>query len=250
MTKKLEGKCALVTGGSRGIGRAIATGFAEAGADVAIGYRRDTDAAESAVKEIESHGQRGFAYAADVRDGEAVTAFVESASKALGAIDIVVANAGVPTRFQPLQEVEPSYWQRVIDIDLNGVFHTLHATLPILRAQESGVILTVSSVAADMFGPFGGPYVAAKAAVNALTKVIARENASKGIRCNVIAPGLIATDIADGMLEFHGENIVKQIPMGRMGRVEEVAQMAVYLASDDAAWVTGKVFRIDGGQFV
>ncbi len=130
------------------------------------------------------------------------------------------------------------------------MFHTLHATLPILRAQESGVILTVSSVAADMFGPFGGPYVAAKAAVNALTKVIARENASKGIRCNVIAPGLIATDIADGMLEFHGENLVKQIPMGRMGSVEEVAQMAVYLASDDAAWVTGKVFRIDGGQFV
>ncbi len=250
MTKKLEGKCALVTGGSRGIGRAIATGFADAGADVAIGYRRDTDAAESAVKEIESHGQRGFAYAADVRDGEAVAAFVESASKALGAIDIVVANAGVPTRFQPLQEVEPSYWQRVIDIDLNGVFHTLHATLPILRAQESGVILTVSSVAADMFGPFGGPYVAAKAGVNALTKVIARENASKGIRCNVIAPGLIATDIADGMLELHGDDLVKQIPMGRMGSVEEVAQMAVYLASDDAAWVTGKVFRIDGGQFV
>lgn len=250
MTKKLEGKCALVTGGSRGIGRAIATGFADAGADVAIGYRRDNAAAESVVKEIESHGQRGFAYAADVRDAEAVAAFVESASKALGAIDIVVANAGVPTRFQPLQEVEPSYWQRVIDIDLTGVFHTLHATLPILRAQESGVILTVSSVAADMFGPFGGPYVAAKAGVNALTKVIARENASKGIRCNVIAPGLIATDIADGMLEFHGDNLVKQIPMGRMGSVEEVAQMAVYLASDDAAWVTGKVFRIDGGQFV
>lgn len=250
MTKKLEGKCALVTGGSRGIGRAIATGFAEAGADVAIGYRRDNAAAESVVKEIESHGQRGFAYAADVRDAEAVAAFVESASKALGAIDIVVANAGVPTRFQPLQEVEPSYWQRVIDIDLTGVFHTLHATLPILRAQESGVILTVSSVAADMFGPFGGPYVAAKAGVNALTKVIARENASKGIRCNVIAPGLIATDIADGMLEFHGDNLVKQIPMGRMGTVDEVAQMAIYLASNDAAWVTGKVFRIDGGQFV
>lgn len=250
MTKKLEGKCALVTGGSRGIGRAIATGFADAGADVAIGYRRDNAAAESVVKEIESHGQRGFAYAADVRDAEAVAAFVESASKALGAIDIVVANAGVPTRFQPLQEVEPSYWQRVIDIDLTGVFHTLHATLPILRAQESGVILTVSSVAADMFGPFGGPYVAAKAGVNALTKVIARENASKGIRCNVIAPGLIATDIADGMLEFHGDNLVKQIPMGRMGTVDEVAQMAIYLASNDAAWVTGKVFRIDGGQFV
>ncbi len=250
MTQKLEGKRALVTGASRGIGRAIAVAFAEAGADVAIGYRRDEKAAESAVEEIESHGRRAFAHAADVRDGYAVHAFVDAAKLSLGGLDIVVANAGVPTRFQPRQDVEPSYWQRVIDIDLNGVYHTLHASLPILREQESGVILTISSVAADMFGPFGGPYVAAKAAVNALTKVVARENASKGVRANVIAPGLIATDIADGMLEFHGEALVKSIPMGRMGSVGEVAQMAVYLASDDAAWVTGKVFRIDGGQFV
>ena len=250
MEKKLEGKRALVTGGSRGIGRAIAVAFAEAGADVAIGYRRDQAAAESAVKEMESHGRRALAHAADVRDGAAVHAFVDAAKHAFGGLDIIVANAGVPTRFEPLQEVEPSYWQRVIDIDLNGVYHTLHASLPILREQESGVILTISSVAADMFGPFGGPYVAAKAAVNALTKVVARENAAKNVRANVIAPGLIATDIADGMLEFHGEAIVKSIPMGRMGTVEEVAQMAVYLASDDASWVTGKVFRIDGGQFV
>lgn len=250
MTQKLEGKRALVTGGSRGIGRAIALAFAEAGADVAIGYRRDDVAAESAVKAIEGFGRKGTAHACDVRDGPGVHAFVTAAHEALGGLDIVVANAGVPTRFQPLQDVDPGYWQRVIDIDLNGVFHTLHAALPILREQQSGVILTVSSVAADMFGPFGGPYVAAKAAVNALTKVVARENAAKGIRANVIAPGLIATDIADGMVEAHGEAIVKAIPMGRMGSSEEVAQMALYLASDDAQWVTGKVFRIDGGQFV
>jgi NAD(P)-dependent dehydrogenase (short-subunit alcohol dehydrogenase family) len=250
MSGKLEGKRALVTGASRGIGRAIAIAFADAGADVAIGYRRDREAAESAVKEIEGRGRRALAQAADVRDGEAVHAFVNAAREAFGGLDTIVANAGVPTRFQPLQDVEPSYWQRVIDIDLNGVYHTLHASLPILREQGSGSIITVSSVAADMFGPFGGPYVAAKAAVNALTKVVARENAAAGIRANVLAPGLIATDIADGMLEFHGDRIVKQIPMGRMGSVEEVAQMAVYLASDDAAWVTGKVFRIDGGQFV
>lgn len=250
MDQKLEGKRALVTGASRGIGRAIAIAFAAAGADVAIGYRRDREAAESALKEVEAHGRRGIAHAADVRDGPAVHAFVEEAHQALGGLDIVVANAGVPTRFEPLQKVDPGYWQRVIDIDLNGVFHTLHASLPILRQQASGVILTVSSVAADMFGPFGGPYVAAKAAVNALTKVAARENASKNIRCNVIAPGLIATELAEGMTDFHGDDIVKSIPLGRMGSVDEVAQMAVYLASDDAAWITGKVFRIDGGQFV
>ena len=193
---------------------------------------------------------RGFARAADVRDGQAVHALVHEARDALGGLDIVVANAGVPTRFEPLHEVDAGYWQRVIDIDLSGVFHTLHAALPILRAQEGGVILTVSSIAADLCGANGGPYVAAKAAVNALTKVVARENASKNIRCNVIAPGLIATDIADGMVAYHGDAIVKAIPLRRMGSPEEVAALATWLASDDAAWVTGKIYRIDGGQLI
>jgi 3-oxoacyl-[acyl-carrier protein] reductase len=250
MGKPLEGRRALVTGASRGIGRGIAIAFAEAGADVAIGYRRDAASAESAAKAIEGHGRRAYAHQADVRDGQAVHAFVAAARDALGGLDIVVANAGVPTRFEPLQQVDPGYWQRVIDIDLNGVFHTLHAALPILREQQRGVILTVSSVAADLAGPFGGPYVAAKAAVNALTRVVARENASAGIRANVIAPGLIATDIAEGMVAFHGERLLEGIPLGRMGSVDEVARLAVYLASDDAAWITGKIFRIDGGQFV
>jgi 3-oxoacyl-[acyl-carrier protein] reductase len=247
---KLDGKRALVTGGSRGIGRAIALAFAAEGADVAIGYRRDHDAAQETCKGIEARGRKHFSRAADVRDAAAVRELVHGAREALGGLDIVVANAGVPTRFEPLQQVDPSYWQRVLDIDLNGVFYTLHAALPILQEQGDGVILTVSSVAADICGAFGGPYVAAKAAVNALTRVIARENAAKGIRANVIAPGLIATDIADGMVAFHGDAIVKSIPLRRMGSSEEVAQMAVYLASDDAAWITGKIFRIDGGQFI
>jgi 3-oxoacyl-[acyl-carrier protein] reductase len=246
---RLEGKRALVTGASRGIGRGIALALAREGADVAIGYRRQSEAADAAVKEIESLGRKGVALSADVRDGEAVHRMLDAAVEALGGLDIVVANAGVPTRFQPLHEVDPGYWDRVIGIDLNGVFHTLHAALPYLREQRSGVILTISSVAADACGGNGGPYVAAKAAVNALTKVIARENARRNVRCNIISPGLIATDIADGMLEAHGENLVKGIPLGRMGSVDEVAALAVYLASDDAAWVTGKNFRIDGGQW-
>lgn len=250
MKISLEGRRALVTGGSRGIGRGIALAFAEAGADVAIGYRRDRAAAEATVKAIEARGRRALAHAADVRDAQAVGALVRSACEALGGLDIVVANAGVPTRFEPLEQVEPSYWQRVIDIDLNGVFYTLHAALPVLQEQGSGVILTVSSIAADVCAPNGGPYVAAKAAVNALTRMVARENAAKGIRCNVIAPGLVATDIADGMVSYHGDAIVKAIPMGRMGSVEEVANLAVFLASDEASWITGKVYRLDGGQFV
>jgi 3-oxoacyl-[acyl-carrier protein] reductase len=249
MTGRLEGRKALVTGGSRGIGRGIALSFAAEGADVAIGYRREREAAAQVVKEIEARGRRGAAFAADVRDAAAVRGLVEGAQGALEGLDIVVANAGVPTRFEPLHEVEPGYFDRVIQIDLYGVFHTVHAALPILREQRGGVILTVSSIAADACGANGGPYVAAKAAVNALSKVVARENARLGVRCNVIAPGLVATDIADGMLEQHGDAIVKAIPLGRMGSVDEIGALAVYLASDDAAWITGQVFRIDGGQW-
>jgi NAD(P)-dependent dehydrogenase (short-subunit alcohol dehydrogenase family) len=245
----LAGRKALVTGGSRGIGRAIALAYAAAGADVAIGYRREADAARAVVQEIEAAGRRGAAFAADVREYEPVKAMVEGARDALGGLDVVVANAGVPTRFQPLHEVEVGYWKRVLAIDLDGVFHTVHAALPVLRAQGSGVLLTVSSIAADACAPNGGPYVAAKAAVNALTTVVARENARAGVRANVIAPGLIQTDIADGMFEEHGDALVRAIPLGRIGTADEVAQLAVYLASDAAAWITGKVFRIDGGQW-
>jgi 3-oxoacyl-[acyl-carrier protein] reductase len=247
--QSLTGKRAFVTGGSRGIGRGIAVALAEAGADVAIGYRRDHAAAEAAVKQIEGAGARGLALAADVRDPDAVRESIQAVHADLRGLDIVVANAGVATRFQPLHEVDPGYWDRIIGIDLGGVFNTFHAALPILREQRSGVILSVSSIAADACGAFGGPYVAAKAGVNALTKVIARENASLGIRCNVIAPGLIETDIADGMVEEHGEAIVRSIPLARMGTIEEIGALAVYLSSDAAAWITGKVFRIDGGQW-
>jgi 3-oxoacyl-[acyl-carrier protein] reductase len=246
---KLEGKRALVTGGSRGIGRGIALAFAAEGADVAIGYRRQREAAERVVKEIEALGRRGASFAADVRDAAAVEAMVTGARDALAGLDVVVANAGVPTRFEPLHEVDPGYWDRVIGIDLNGVFHTLRAALPLLREQRSGVVLTVSSIAADACAANGGAYVAAKAGVNALTKVVARENAARNVRCNVIAPGLIETEIADGMREFHGDAIVRSIPLRRMGTSEEVGRLAVYLASDEAAWITGKVFRIDGGQW-
>ena len=247
---KLDGKNALVTGASRGIGKGIALSLARAGADVAIGYRREKAAADDVVKQIEGLGRRAFAYPADVRDGEAVHAMVTRANEDLGGLDAVVANAGVPTRFEPLHAVDPGYFDRVIQIDLYGVFHTLHAALPILRERATGgVVLTISSVAADQCMGNGGPYVAAKAAVNALTRVAARENARRNVRCNVIAPGLVQTDIADGMLEEHGEALLQSIPLGRMGTPEEIGELATYLCSDDAAWITGKIFRIDGGAF-
>jgi len=246
---RLRGRRVLVTGGSRGIGRGIALAMAEAGADVAIGYRRQREAADETVKEIEARGRRGQAFAADVRDAEAVRDMVQGAHAALGGLDVVVANAGVATRFEPLHEVEVGYWRRIVDTDLHGVFHTLHAALPLLRAQRSGVLLTISSIAPDACGANGGPYVAAKAAVNALTTVVARENAALGIRANVISPGLVETDISAGMLEQHGDGIVRNIPLGRIGRPEDIGRLAVFLASDDAGWITGKNYRIDGGQW-
>lgn len=249
MAGRLAGKRALVTGASRGIGRGIALSLAEAGADVALGYRRERQRAEAVVAEIEALGRRAGAFAADVRDYEAVKAMVDGSRTLLGGLDVVVANAGVPSRFQPLHEVEVGYWRRVTGIDLDGVFHTLHAALPILREQRSGVILTISSIGADLCGAGGGPYVASKAAVNALTRVVARENASLGVRANVIAPGLVETDIATGMLEVHGERLLGIVPLGRIGQPRDVGELAVYLASDAAEWVTGKIFRIDGGQF-
>ena len=249
MAFRLDGKKALVTGASRGIGRGIALALAEAGADIAIGYRRERARAEAVLKELEAHGVRAAAFAADVRDGPAVHAMVRGAREALGGLDVVVANAGVASRFEPLHQVDPGYFDRVIQVNLYGVFHVLHASLPLLREQRSGVVLTLSSVGADSCGPNGGPYVAAKAAVNAMTIVAARENARAGVRCNVIAPGLVATDMGDGLVTAHGEGIVKAIPLGRMGTPEEIGALAVYLSSDEAAWITGKVFRIDGGQW-
>lgn len=247
MPGRLEGRRALVTGGSRGIGRGIALAFAREGADVAIGYRREEDAAGAVAKEIEALGRRAAALSADVREPEAVEAQVRGAAEALGGLDVVVANAGVPTRFEPVHEVDPGYFDRVLRIDLFGVFHTARAALPLLREQRSGVFLTISSIAADACPANGGPYVAAKAGVNALSTVIARENAASGVRCNVIAPGLIETDIAEGMRAQHGDALERSIPLGRAGTPEEVGALAVYLASDDAAWVTGEIFRIDGG---
>jgi len=247
MHARLAGRRALVTGGSRGIGRGIALALAGAGADVAIGYRRRRDAARETLATLRALGRRAEAFAADVRDAAAVSAMVEGARQALGGLDVVVANAGVPSRFEPIHEIEAGYFERVLAIDLLGVYHTLHAALPLLRAQGSGVLITVSSIGADACAAGGAPYVAAKAAVNALSRVAARENASRGVRCNVIAPGLIATEMGEGMLAAHGEELLHSIPLGRAGTPAEIGALAVYLASDDAAWVTGQVFRIDGG---
>ena len=213
-----------------------------------IGFRRQKEAAEATVKQLKALGRRAAAFEADVRDAGAVADLVQAACQELGGLDIVVANAGVPTRFQPIHETEPGYWERVVSIDLNGVFHTFHAAIPVLRENGGGVLLSISSVAVDQNAANGAPYTAAKAGVNALTKIAAKENAEYGIRCNIISPGLIMTDMGEGLLEAHGERITDMIPLGRIGTPEDVARLAVFLASEEASWITGKNFRIDGGM--
>jgi 3-oxoacyl-[acyl-carrier protein] reductase len=225
---RLDGKIALVTGSSRGIGRGIALQFARDGADVVVNYRRDDVAAAETVGAIEDLGRRAVALQADVSEWAQVESLV---ARTLG--------------HMPIEE-----WHRVININLNGVFYTCKATAKHLVDRKQGVLLLVSSIGADACSPFGAPYYASKAAVNALTKTLAKECAPAGVRVNCIAPGLVATDMGDRMMKFYGDALVSGIPLGRPGAPEDIGKAAAYLASDDAAFVTGKILRIDGGAWM
>lgn len=247
---KLDGKFALVTGGSRGIGRGIALEFAREGANVAVNYRRDEAAARATVDEIRGLGRSAIAVQADVADWPAVERMVREVLEQFDHLDIVVANSGVASRVQPLWEIDVDYWHRVVGIDLHGAFYTCRATAKHLVDRGQGNIIIVSSVGADACGPFGAPYYVSKAGVNALTKCLAKECAPARVRVNCIAPGLILSEMGEKMVEFHGEGMLASIPLGRAGQPEEIGRAAVYLASDDASYVTGKILRVDGGMWM
>lgn len=247
---KLDGKVALITGASRGIGRGIALELAREGARIVVNYRRDADAAARTVRDIEQLGSSAIAVQADVSDWPAVQAMAEKALGHFGQLDIVVANSGVASRPAPVWELEIEHWHKVIAINLHGVFYTCRATVGHLVKQRSGVVILVSSVGADMCGAGGAPYFTAKAGVNALTKGLARECASAGVRVNCIAPGVIMSEMGERMLKFQGETVLSWIPLGHPGQPEDVGKAAVYLASDDSSFVTGKILRIDGGMWM
>jgi len=247
---KLDGRAALVTGGSRGIGRGIALAFAREGASVAINYRRDEAAARATVEEIERLGCRAIALQADVAEWLQVERMASEAVAALGALDIVVANSGVASRTQSVWDMDIDHWHRVIAVDLHGAFYTCKATAKGLVDRRRGSIILVSSIGADVCGPLGAPYYVAKAAVNALTKSLAKECAPAGVRVNCIAPGLIETDMGSRMIKHYGDAILSGIPLGRPGQPEDVGHAAVYLASDDSSFVTGKILRVDGGAWM
>lgn len=248
---RLAGQVALVTGGSRGIGRGIALELARDGADVVVNYRKDKSSAEETAREIRQLGRRAVTAEADVADYDAVSRLVDLAGDQLGALDIVIANSGVASRPSPVSTMNIEEWHRVIDVDLNGAFYTARAAAPKLLERKRGCVIFISSIGADYCAPLGAPYYAAKAAVNALTKVLARELAPSGIRVNAIAPGVVSSDMGDRMAKALGEEtLLAGIPLGRVGTPREIGKLAAYLASSDAAWITGQIYRIDGGAWM
>lgn len=244
---KLQGRIALVTGASRGIGRAIAIEFAREGADVAVNYRKQLAAAEETAHAIRALGGRAVLIQADISDAGACQSLVADAERMLGPLDIVVANGGVASRPGMIVDLPIEEWHRVLATDLNGCFYTVKAAIRGMLDRGRGVVLTISSIGADKCAPGGAPYYVSKAGVNALTKTLANEVAARGVRVNAIAPGVVLSDMGERMVKAVGPHLVAGIPQGRAGQPEEVAKLAAFLASDDAAWITGKIYRIDGG---
>jgi len=198
---------------------------------------------------VRGFGRRTLVLQADVSNREAVDAMMAEAASALGGLDVVVANSGVAARLAPVASVEPDEWRRVLATDLDGAFWTARAAVPHVVARR-GVVLFISSIGADMAAAGGAPYHVAKAGVNALMKVLAKELAGAGVRVNCIAPGLVRSEMGERLLRHHGDVILKGIPLGRAGEPHEIGRAAVFLASDDGAWITGKVLRVDGGAFM
>jgi 3-oxoacyl-[acyl-carrier protein] reductase len=243
----LTGKTALITGGSRGLGRAIAEALAGQGADVAINFRGNAEAADEVASQISALGRRAVTIQGDTSAGrEACEAIVKEALDGLGPIDILVNNAGI-TRDNLLMRMDADEWDAVIDTNLSGPFWMTRAIArPMLKAR-SGRIINMSSAAGRMGNPGQANYAAAKAGLIGLTKTTARELASRGITCNAIAPGLIATDLTAELPEAASEALKGLTPLGYIGSVEDVAAAAVYFASDEARYVTGQVLGVDGG---
>jgi 3-oxoacyl-[acyl-carrier protein] reductase len=243
----LTGKTALVTGGSRGLGRAIALALAGQGADVAINYRGNTEAAEAVAAKIRALGHRAPTIQGDTAGGrEACEATVKAALDELGTLDILVNNAGI-TRDNLLMRMDGEEWDAVIDTNLSGPFWMTRAVARPMMKARAGRIINMSSAAGRMGNPGQANYAAAKAGLIGLTKTTARELASRGITCNAIAPGLIETDLTADLPEAATEALTGMTPLGYIGSVDDVAAAAVYFASGEARYVTGQVLGVDGG---
>ena len=245
----LAGKTALVTGASRGIGRAIAVGYARAGADLVVSARTAEALAET-VSEVEALGRKAFVVPADVTDRDAAQGMVRDAIAALGHLDVVVNNAGGTAFMAPLTELRFDGWTKVMRLNTESVVHVMQAVGPHLLDRGSGSVINVASVAALGGTPMLTPYGASKAAVVSLTKSVAIEWASRGVRVNALCPGWTATDLNRNLWENEATSaaMMAHVPMGRWGRAEEMVGAAVFLASDSASYVTGQTLVVDGGM--
>ncbi|BAY82981.1 3-ketoacyl-(acyl-carrier-protein) reductase [Calothrix parasitica NIES-267] len=243
--QSLREQVAVVTGASRGIGRAIAQEFAKLGATVVVNYASSSKAAEELVSEITAAGGNAIALQADVSKEEQVDGLVKTVLEKFNKIDILVNNAGI-TRDTLLLRMKPEDWQAVINLNLTGVYLCTRAVSKGMLKKRSGRIINIASVAGQMGNPGQANYSAAKAGVIGLTKTLAREFASRGITVNAVSPGFIDTDMTS---EIQSEEILKAIPLGRYGKPEEIAGMVRFLAADNAAaYITGQTFNVDGGM--
>ncbi|MFE7061930.1 3-oxoacyl-[acyl-carrier-protein] reductase [Sutcliffiella sp. NPDC057660] len=243
----LKGKTAVITGASRGIGRAIALDLAEQGANIVVNYSGSEAKAYEVVEEIKQMGGNAIAVRANVAYMEEVQAMMKKSLEQFGTIDILVNNAGI-TRDNLLMRMKEDEWDDVININLKGVFNTTKAVTRQMMKQRSGRIINIASIVGVSGNPGQANYVAAKAGVIGLTKTTARELASRHINVNAIAPGFITTDMTDKLNEEVKSEMLKQIPLARFGDAKDIASVVSFLASEKSAYITGQTIHVDGGM--
>lgn len=246
---RLNGMTAIVTGAGAGLGQSMATELAREGADVAV-WDVNREAAEETQRTVQGLGRRSMALAANVADGKAVRSTVDQVVTAWGKIDILINNAGICQK-RSIEEITEEEWDRILGVNLKGTFLCSRAVMPVMKRQGSGRIINMGSVSGKLGGiAAGAHYSASKAGIMCFTKSLARELASFGVTVNGIAPGVIDSDMTRGLSDGQWDDYLAGIPLGRIGRAEDVARVAVFLASSDAAYLTGEIIDVNGGQLM
>jgi 3-oxoacyl-[acyl-carrier protein] reductase len=254
MSKRLERRVALVTGGGRGIGKAVSHALAAEGAAIAVNYRRDEAAAHETVSAIEAAGGRARAFHASVDDLAGVEAMINAIGSAFGGLDVLVNNAGIASRGQSVADTDPAEMERVVRIHAFGAFYVTKYALPLLRASShGGRVVMISSVAAKSLGPNGAPYNMGKAALEALALGLAKEERANGVRVNIVRPSLTVTEMGSrlarataGVKDIHDLDAAS--PFGRVSTAEDVAGVVTYLCADPDSYLSGQIIAVDGGR--